>query len=322
VGPQWVGRFDSLYFAPDNPWMWVTDRLHRPGIVRTNERLDRVLGEAGALYTSTYYHEWMRPQGFHFTIGNTLLAQGDIVANITLMRPRDMGTFGDAEVGAFERLSRHMTRALQMAVRLESLEGGPVGTATLDALAQPLALVDAQQRLQYANAAMEALLRRRQGLALRQGLLVAPHAPLQRELAARVAQAIDLATDRAPADPPLWLPAGPHAGVALQVLPVVGRLGRYLPTPRAALLMVVAPAAAPPLVVAALRTMYGCTPAEARLALAIAEGKPLRAAAAEMAITYGSARAYLKTVFSKLGVHSQAQLVVQVLQLRGAEPGH
>jgi hypothetical protein len=32
-----------------------------------------------------------------------------------------------------------------------------------------------------------------------------------------------------------------------------------------------------------------------------------------MGITYGSARAYMKIVFEKVGVHTQAQLVARVL---------
>src|SRR5450755_1038530 len=85
IEPRWRDSFNGFYFAPDNPWIRLTQRLHRPGIVRTNERLEQLLGEPGALYRSTYYNEWMRPQGFRYTIGNTLLADDDIVANITLL---------------------------------------------------------------------------------------------------------------------------------------------------------------------------------------------------------------------------------------------
>src|SRR5271168_599760 len=74
VEPRWVESFDSLYFAPDNPWIRMTKQLHRPGLVRTNERLERFLRDPGALYRSSYYNEWMRPQKFKYTIGNTLMA--------------------------------------------------------------------------------------------------------------------------------------------------------------------------------------------------------------------------------------------------------
>ena len=114
IETKWVRCFDALYFAADNPWIRHTEQLHRPGVVRTNERLDRFTKQHGALYRSSYYNDWMRPQDLRYTIGNTLLAEGDMVANITLMRPPDMPTFATQEVHAFEQLSRHMTRALQM----------------------------------------------------------------------------------------------------------------------------------------------------------------------------------------------------------------
>src|SRR4051812_15986164 len=71
----------------------------------------------------------MRPQGFKYTIGNTLLAGDGVVANIPLLRPGDMPTFDAAEVHAFDLLSRHLTRALQMGVRLERAENAAAGTA-------------------------------------------------------------------------------------------------------------------------------------------------------------------------------------------------
>ena len=100
----------------------------------------------------------MRPQGFKSTIGNTLLADDGVVANITLLRPSDMPTFDDSEVHAFDVLSRHLTRALQMGVRLERAENAAAGTAAFDALPQAIVLLDGRRRLVYANAAMEALL--------------------------------------------------------------------------------------------------------------------------------------------------------------------
>ena len=179
IEPAWLRSFDALYFAPDNPWIRMTQHLHRPGVVRTNERLDRVLRTRGALYRSSYYNDWMRPQGFKYTIGNTLLSEGGIVANITLMRAPDMRTFGSAEVRRFEALSRHMTRALQMSMRLERTESGAADTGVLDALPHALAVVDAQRRLLHANAAMESLLRRRCGLAAREGRIEAASADAQ-----------------------------------------------------------------------------------------------------------------------------------------------
>lgn len=70
-----------------------------------------------------------------------------------------------------------------------------------------------------------------------------------------------------------------------------------------------------------LRDRYGCTGSQSRLVSLLAEGRTLRHAADAMGITYGSARVYLKTVFEKTGVHSQAQLVARVHGAGGLPPG-
>ena len=106
----------------------------------------------------------MRPQGFKYTIGNTLLSEGGIVANITLLRAADMPTFSSAEVRAFEALSRHMTRALQMSIRLERTGAAGHGHRGARRLAAADRRRRSRGRLLHANAAMEALLRRGRGL--------------------------------------------------------------------------------------------------------------------------------------------------------------
>ena len=228
VAPRWVDAFDSLYFASDNPWIRMTERLHRPGIVRTNERLDRVLGEDGVLYRSSYYNDWMRPQGFRYTIGCTLLADAGLVANITLLREPDRPTFDDDEVADFERLSRQMTRSLQTGVRLERAENDPAGTRALDALPRAVALVDAELRLVYANRAMDELLRARRGLAMHRGALQATRHDAQQRLAACIAGTLSTDEGAPPAPTSVMLTAPGRSSQMLHAAPVAGALGRYL----------------------------------------------------------------------------------------------
>lgn len=63
-----------------------------------------------------------------------------------------------------------------------------------------------------------------------------------------------------------------------------------------------------------LAAAYGLTPREAGLALALANGLPLHLAALNLGITLGTARQYLKAVFSKTATGRQAELVRLVLQ--------
>jgi DNA-binding CsgD family transcriptional regulator len=308
VGQQWVDAFDALYFAPDNPWIRLTRHLHRPGVVRTNERLAQFVRDDRALYRSQYFNDWMQPQQFKYTLGSTLLADHGVVANVTLLRPRDGPTFDDGEIAAFERLNVHMTRAMRLAVQLEQADVAAAGLSAFDALAHAIAIVDARARLLHANPSMERVLRKGTALAMHGGRLVGTSAAHQRTLSALIADAL------APGGDPR------HAAAVLQQGPVVhtvqaARLSsssrRYLPSTPAVLLTVAEPAAR--MSIAAVRRALACTPAEAALVVRLVERQSLREAAASQGITYETARTYLKVIFGKAGVHSQGQLIAKVL---------
>ena len=66
-----------------------------------------------------------------------------------------------------------------------------------------------------------------------------------------------------------------------------------------------------------LRGMFGLTPSESRLAAGLASGLSLEATAEREGWTLSSARSYLKTVFEKVGVTRQADLVRVVLKNTG-----
>ena len=319
LDPRWLRSFDALYFAPDNPWMRVSKFLHRPGVVRTTERLESFLKDPGVLYRSTYYHEWMKPQGFKHNIGNTLLSEHGLVANITLFRSPDMPTFNDVEVRAFELLSKHMTRSLQMSTRLQPGLGG-AAAAALDAVPHALALLDGQRRVLYANAAMESLLRQRQGLMVRDAALQALDARGEAALGALLAdaQAADRGASRRLG--PLTLPCPGPGRLIVRVVPLAAGSASRLPL-RAATLLLASPChPRESLSHGELRHLYGCTHAEARLVQCLLEGRGLRDAATAVGITYGTARAYLKLVFQKTGVHTQAQLVAKLLSDAATRP--
>jgi DNA-binding CsgD family transcriptional regulator len=313
VEPRWLESFDELFFAPDNPCIRLSPRMHRPGVVRTNERIDRVLRDRGVLYRSSYYNEWMRPQGFKYMIGNTLLAERGIVANITLMRAHDMPTFRGAEVRAFGRVSRHMTRALQLAIRIARPETCPAGIAAFDAMPQAIAVIDAQRHVLYANARMESVLSRKQGLCVRNGEINATHADTRQRFEACVADALALGESAAGGAAPLVLPGGGQRHLSLHVAPLVASGGQSLIARPTVLLMATEHPGPPSVSAGAIGELYGCTASEARLTRLLVEGNRLPQAARAMGITYGTARAYLKIVFDKTGVHTQAQLVARVL---------
>lgn len=68
---------------------------------------------------------------------------------------------------------------------------------------------------------------------------------------------------------------------------------------------------------AALRSGFGLTAAETRLAMQLAAGVSLEAAADALVISKETARAHLKAIFGKLAVHRQAELVALLARLGG-----
>lgn len=58
-----------------------------------------------------------------------------------------------------------------------------------------------------------------------------------------------------------------------------------------------------------LREEFGLTPREASLTSRLAQAASLTEAARELGISVGTARQYLKAIFEKIGVHSQAELL-------------
>jgi len=64
-----------------------------------------------------------------------------------------------------------------------------------------------------------------------------------------------------------------------------------------------------PMTAASLRSVYGLTPSEARLASHLAVRRDLRRAAADAGITVTTARSYLKSIFAKTGTRRQTALL-------------
>jgi DNA-binding CsgD family transcriptional regulator/PAS domain-containing protein len=313
VEPRWVSAFDEHYFSPDNPWIRLSHILHRPGVIRTTERLERFLKDTGVLYRSSYYHEWMKPQGFKHNIGNTLLSERGVVANITLFRSADTDTFNNEEVRSFEVLSKHMTRSLQLARRLEQPERNLANVAAFDALPEGVAMVDDKRHLLYANRAMESLLRQARGLTARAGELNATQWTARQALVDLVDGLFKDERSVPASLGPLTLPCEGGGRLSVRAVPLSRSTRPFFPVRPAAFLLVSECPCRRVLTCSEIRHLHGCTVAEARLANLLAEGHGLREAAQSLGITYNTARAYLKLVFQKMGVHSQAQMVAKLL---------
>jgi DNA-binding CsgD family transcriptional regulator/PAS domain-containing protein len=111
------------------------------------------------------------------------------------------------------------------------------------------------------------------------------------------------------------VPAG-EACLQLIVSPL-SRERRFLaPFEAAAIVHLIDPAAAKPVDGAAISALFGLTPAEARLAAALAAGDTISEAAARYGVAVGTVRTQLKSIFGKMGVNRQQDLILRLSSLR------
>lgn len=71
-----------------------------------------------------------------------------------------------------------------------------------------------------------------------------------------------------------------------------------------------------PLSEASLRRQFCLTPAEAQIALGLADGETLAAIAETRGVSVSTARGQLKSVFAKTGTHRQAELITLLIAPR------
>ena len=94
-----------------------------------------------------------------------------------------------------------------------------------------------------------------------------------------------------------------------QIVPVAGK-GQELLLLARAVLIIVDPLTARRDAVLTLQSVFGLTPAEARLAGRIGAGETLRDAAEAEGISMETSRSRLKVVFSKTRTHRQTELAL------------
>lgn len=324
IAPRFLGSFEASFYTDDNPGT-RTPSLHRPGVVRTERSFDEYLGGVSVLRQSRYYHEWLQPQDFAHTMGMTPLAQEDhedgpgrgagnsIVFNLSLLRSAAVGPFRVEEVQRFARLQVHLSRALRISQRLESLAaGGGATAAALDRLVQAVVFVSGHGHILHCNAAAEALLRAGAGLRLSAGRLSAANPATQQGLDRLLRQTQDL-VDAGETLPSLPVPrSGGQGPLLLSALPLSARAGRFV-TERASVMLLIADPAVPRgLALDLLPVLYGLTPAEVRLARQLLAGEGLRVAAARAGMTYETGRWYLKVLLQKTHTCRQAELIARL----------
>jgi DNA-binding CsgD family transcriptional regulator/PAS domain-containing protein len=318
IDPAEMGRYVS-YYADCNPLHRVED----PGRFLAGW-VPRILTDEdwmpkAELMRSEYYNDFLKPQDIHSAMMVRLAVRGAETATINITRPARRGGFGASDLELARSLHPHLIRAFGLGQKLAAGRAMTDGLgAVFDGSAHGLFLLDAEGRVRRLNRAAEAMLAGDRGLRLTGGRLAAVEATAGRTFAALVGRAASRdAGTRTGGSMALPCPAS-AAPLAVTVAPVrASGDGLVLGGGPVVIVCVTDTEAGVSLPEHKLREVFGLTPAEARLALALFEGASLTEAATALQISRFTAQNQLARVFEKTGANRQATLVKLMMRVVG-----
>ncbi len=274
--------------------------------------------EKEALVGTEFYNDFMRPQGAHAVLMIRLAAEGLDTCVMNVNRPPASGPFQRRERELAARLRPHLARAFRLGQALQDdrrLDAGAAGF--FDASPHGLFLLDDEARVRRLNAAGEALVGADKGLTVRGGRLRAT-AP---EAARRLSALIGRAAARAPSEREAGSMGVPQSSgatpLAISVAPIRVESVAIFDHRPWVLVCVTDPDAVGAHPERTLRAVFGLTPAEARVALALFGGATPREAATQLGISANTVRVHLSHIFEKTGANRQSALVKLLFQIVG-----
>ena len=259
-----------------------------------------------------FYNDYYVPQDKIHNMGSLLAKDGSHTLLFAAQRGKRPGAFGEEQTRLMSILAPHVTRAVQVHRRISNATVEKEwALGALDQLRMGVILTNRSGAPLFVNRAAEQLLALGQGIDARQGQLALPKAPET----ARLYQLITDAAQGAPGtnrggDMRIALPGGDFLHCLVMPIPLElsarldvalasGCVAIFLSKPSGLQL--------PP---KRLATLYGLTPAEARLAGQLAALRSVEQAADELCVTIHTARSHLRSIFAKTGSKSQSELLM------------
>lgn len=253
-------------------------------------------------YVPSRFKDWMDRVGSAQILGVDLHAPSGASFRLRVTRDQSQPDFAEREKELIQSLVPHLRIALDLHARLMTTQAEQqVFSSAMAGLAVATLILNKDGRIMRRNAAAERLLQHGTIITERQGrvepLTQTGVALLHRLLAAPPPSGEEVRFD---------LPAPGGASLRGRAL---GLSASAYGDGATVALFLTDPDRSDGPDPASLRHKFQLTPAEAAVALRLAEGASLIDAARALDIAHNTARAHLRAIFAKTGTHRQAQLV-------------
>jgi DNA-binding CsgD family transcriptional regulator len=263
---------------------------------------------------SRFHLEFSGPLGLRDSMGLVCLRSGPRIAFVVANRAATQPLYTEADGELLKLLSPHICRAMTISdafdlrtIKTDALE------STLDGLAAGVFLIDSQGRVVHLNRAADRMAQQGHVVTVREQRLWPVNPTSRAALAAALAQSAEPGIPATADVPMVALQGADNASIGMiaTLLP----LGQASGTSTDDLLrarwavFVQDPHIAVPMPGEAFGKLYNLTPAELRVALALAPGLTPEAAAEMLGLGLPTVRTHLQRIFAKTGTNRHTDFV-------------
>lgn len=272
------------------------------------------------LLASEYYNDFLRPQDTHSVLMIRLARSGSEIDVLNINRSHANGQFDARDLELAARLHPHLIRAFGLSLKFAAVQQVKEGMAhALDRSPHGLFLIDGTLRVRHANRVGEALTCEAGGLRLNAGRLTAAAPDAARRLQGLIARAASPDCERRTGGSMAVPTPSRRSPLSLTVAPLRSERFEFHRNRLAAIVCVADPRSEASLPQQTLRDLFGLTPAEAKVAMAVFEGLSSKEAAANLGLSFHTVRVQLARIFEKTNTNRQAELVRLMMNAVGVE---
>lgn len=264
--------------------------------------------------SSSFYLLYCQPHDCHQMLGADIRMPDGSTVRLRINRPRGQARFSQVERAMCAMLLPHLRRALHMHSLLDRSESlGSLYSQTISRMAVATIVLDENGTVVQLNPVAREIIASQDGLKVVGGRLEATYPSDNRELSRLVRNAFQRVKQghaglQIAEATSISRPSGKVSlGVVVELIPTQELVeGKGKPT----VVVYVRDAVSKSLVSNVVTSqLYNLTPAETLLALELANGLSLEEASEALNIRRNTARAHLRSIFSKTGVRRQTELV-------------
>lgn len=303
------------YRAPRSPRIIHGQRLNAGAIGWDYQFLDEQ-----AMERDGFYSELLRLTDFRYFVSGTLMNAADAYSVVAVQRTRRQGHVGEVEIATMARLVPHLRQALEVAMRLRrSNSAARTFGQALDWMADAVALVHHDGHILYCNTSLEQIAARNDGVRIERGVLTFMTAGARNAfddgLAALARLGVDADTRYSGSE---FLVPRAHGNPAYVVAlrPLAGDRTAARASEAVAIVFIRDPLTRNEAAAGLLRDLFGLTPAETALALALQAGVTPADYARARGLSANTVYTHLRRIKDKTGWHRTSQLSRKLNELR------